>query len=198
MALGGAPSGSSCGRSRSSRVAMKKTFRSYATASTVFGRHRPARNSRYSSSSGTPSRTATPPAASRDRDKRTAATGMRASISIRTGHSTCQDSYEDHRISCRSGRRSAVWLWRSRTQITWFSVASAGYISKQVAGQIGGSGGYCRAGGGVAGHRSGAGRTGSRLRGQVTGYRAGRWLMLTHDACYPAPRPGAACAGRDG
>jgi len=26
---------------------VKKTFRSYATASTVFGRHRPARNFRY-------------------------------------------------------------------------------------------------------------------------------------------------------
>jgi len=46
---------------------VKKTFKSYATASTVFGRHRPAKNSRYSSASGTPSRTTSSPATSRDR-----------------------------------------------------------------------------------------------------------------------------------
>src|SRR4029450_1952211 len=63
----------------------KKTRRSYAAASTVFGRHRPSRNSRYSSTTGIPSRTtgspdgpgerithgserdsSTPPAGSRD------------------------------------------------------------------------------------------------------------------------------------
>jgi hypothetical protein len=37
-------------------AAVKNTFKSYATASTVFGRQRPARNSRYSSASSSPSR----------------------------------------------------------------------------------------------------------------------------------------------
>ena len=36
------------------------------------------------------------PAAFRDRVRRTAVTGMQASISIRTGLSACQDPYEDH------------------------------------------------------------------------------------------------------
>ncbi len=48
-------------------AAVKNTFKSYATASTVFGRHRPARNSRYSSVSRSPSRAITFPAASRER-----------------------------------------------------------------------------------------------------------------------------------
>jgi len=38
---------------------VKNTFRSYAVASTVFGRHRPATKVRYSSSSGTSNRTGT-------------------------------------------------------------------------------------------------------------------------------------------
>ena len=35
-------------------TAVKNTLKSYAAASTVFGRHRPARNSRYVSASSTP------------------------------------------------------------------------------------------------------------------------------------------------
>jgi hypothetical protein len=49
---------------------VKNTFRSYATATTVFGRDRTARNSRYVSSSATPNRTTRPPAVSRDRTSR--------------------------------------------------------------------------------------------------------------------------------
>jgi hypothetical protein len=61
-------------------AAVKNTFKSYATASTVFSRHRPARNSKYSSVSGSPSRAITFPAASRERVNATKA-GMQASIS---------------------------------------------------------------------------------------------------------------------
>src|SRR6185503_8915574 len=46
---------------------VKNTFRSYATAATVFGRDRTARNSRYPSSTATPNRTTRSPAADRDR-----------------------------------------------------------------------------------------------------------------------------------
>jgi hypothetical protein len=56
----------------------EEDLRSSATASTVFGRHRPARNSRYSSSSRTPSRTTNSPAAFRDRVRQTTITGMQA------------------------------------------------------------------------------------------------------------------------
>jgi hypothetical protein len=48
---------------------VKNTFRSYATAATVFGRERTARNSRYASSSGTPNRATRSPAAERDRHR---------------------------------------------------------------------------------------------------------------------------------
>lgn len=48
----------------------KKTCRSYATATTVFGHDRTARNSRCASSGSTPNRTTRPPAASRDRTSR--------------------------------------------------------------------------------------------------------------------------------
>jgi hypothetical protein len=46
---------------------VKNTFRSYATAATVLGRDRTARNSRNSSSNGTPNRTTRSPTAVRDR-----------------------------------------------------------------------------------------------------------------------------------
>ncbi|BEL05482.1 hypothetical protein Q0Z83_036730 [Actinoplanes sichuanensis] len=49
---------------------MKNTFRSCATATTVFGRDRTARDSRYASSTATPNLTTRPPAASRDRTNR--------------------------------------------------------------------------------------------------------------------------------
>jgi len=42
-------------------TAAKNTFRSYAAARTVFGRHRPPRNSRYASASATPVRATNSP-----------------------------------------------------------------------------------------------------------------------------------------
>ncbi len=45
----------------------KNTLKSYAAASTVFGRHRPPRNSRYTSASGTPTPTTSPPKRSSER-----------------------------------------------------------------------------------------------------------------------------------
>src|SRR5262249_30130710 len=48
----------------------KNTFKSYATAATVFGRDRTARNSRYASSSATPNRTTRSPVVDRDRRTR--------------------------------------------------------------------------------------------------------------------------------
>jgi hypothetical protein len=53
----------SAGRTCSGGLAttVKNTFRSDAAASTVFGRHRPARNSRYTSASGTPATAASSP-----------------------------------------------------------------------------------------------------------------------------------------
>jgi len=97
----------SAGRTRRGGLAttVKKTFRSYATASTVFGRHRPARNSRYSSS-GTPSRAISSPAASRDRVRRTTVTGMQA-LHLHE-EQACQPvkiSMKITRISCMTERR---------------------------------------------------------------------------------------------
>src|SRR4051794_31134778 len=51
---------------------VKNTFRSYATATTVFGRDCTARNSRYASSTATPNRTTRSPAVFRDRCRRRA------------------------------------------------------------------------------------------------------------------------------
>ncbi len=49
---------------------VKNTFRSYAAARTVFGRHRPPRNSRYTSASGTPTRATRPPERSHEQTGR--------------------------------------------------------------------------------------------------------------------------------
>ena len=59
----------------------KNTLTSKATASTVFGRDRAARNSRYASSCGTPSRTTSPPAAVRERCRQGATQVMLGTLS---------------------------------------------------------------------------------------------------------------------
>ena len=61
----------------------KNTLRSYAAASTVFGRERTAKNSRYTSSCGPPSRTIRSPAAFRERCGHGSTQVMRAPFQVR-------------------------------------------------------------------------------------------------------------------
>src|SRR3954453_9465810 len=76
----------------------KNTLRSYAAANTVFGRQRPCRNSRYSSTSGIPSRTTGSPNAPRDRIRHASTTDISAPPSPRTTSTTAgRNVHEDHR-----------------------------------------------------------------------------------------------------
>ncbi len=75
----------------------KNTFKSKAVANTVFGRHRPATNSKYSSSSGTPRPTSGRPAASTDLIRGGSTTAMRAPhLHERRATTARRNVHEDH------------------------------------------------------------------------------------------------------
>src|ERR1022692_4826277 len=75
---------------------LKNTFKSKAVANTVFGRHRPATNSRYSSSSGTPSRTSGKPLASTELIRRGSTAMGALHLHERRATTARRNVHEDH------------------------------------------------------------------------------------------------------